>query len=48
MVDIALNPRWGCVVRPVKELKGFQTIMMKKGGNQTGYFHPHSERFKIL
>ena len=31
MVDIARNPRWGCVVRPVKELKGFQKIMLKKG-----------------
>ena len=55
MVDIARDPRWVCVMEfdwmgssPCERIKRISKDNAEKGGNQTGYFHPHSERFKIL
>ena len=38
VVQLYVRDLFGCVVRPVKELKGFQKIFLKKGESKTVEF----------
>jgi beta-glucosidase len=47
VVQLYIHDLFGCVVRPVKELKGFQKIFLKKGEKKTVRFKINPENLKF-
>lgn len=47
VVQLYVRDLVGCVVRPVKELKGFQKIFLKKGETKTATFHITPDNLKF-
>jgi len=47
VVQLYVRDLFGCVVRPVKELKGFQKVFLKKGENKSLTFNIKSDDLKF-